>query len=94
MIGDFLLNFVLHLVYDLCYYINLLTLIYLWIFPSSKILFSVTYTLCHGPLAFAIVLWKNSLVFHSMNSFIRCSNRGLHLSLLGFDKTTSLFIHM
>lgn len=53
------------LVYDLCYYVNLLTLLYLWIFPSSKILFTVCYTLSHGPLAFAIVLWRNSLVFHS-----------------------------
>ncbi|CAF3656618.1 unnamed protein product [Rotaria socialis] len=56
-----------YFVFDLCYFINLLTLIYLWIFPSSKILFSVCYTLTHGPLALAIVLWKNSLVFHSFD---------------------------
>jgi hypothetical protein len=53
------------LVYDLCYFVNVLTLLYLWVFPSSKILFTVCYTLSHGPLAFAIVLWRNSLVFHS-----------------------------
>jgi hypothetical protein len=53
------------LVYDLCYFVNLLTLLYLWVFPSSKILFTVCYTLSHGPLGFAIVLWRNSLVFHS-----------------------------
>lgn len=56
-----------YFIYDLCYFINLLTLIYLWIFPSSKILFSVCYTLCHGPLALAIILWRNSLVFHSFD---------------------------
>lgn len=55
------------LVYDLCYFVNLLTLLYLWVFPSSKILFTVCYTLSHGPLAFAIVLWRNSLVFHSLD---------------------------
>lgn len=69
-----------HLVYDLCYFVNVLTLIYLWIFPSSKILFTVCYTLSHGPLALAIVLWRNSLVFHSKSismkiSFYSLSNR-------------------
>lgn len=53
------------LVYDLCYFVNLLTLIYLWVFPSSKILFVVCYTLSHGPVGLAIVFWRNSLVFHS-----------------------------
>ena len=53
------------LVYDFCYFVNLLTLLYLWVFPSSKILFTVCYTLSHGPLGLAIVLWRNSLVFHS-----------------------------
>ncbi|CAF3906586.1 unnamed protein product [Rotaria sordida] len=53
--------------FDLCYFVNLLTLIYLWILPSSKILFAVCYSLTHGPLALAIVLWKNSLVFHSFD---------------------------
>ncbi|CAF1313960.1 unnamed protein product [Adineta ricciae] len=56
-----------YFVYDLCYFVNLLTLLYLWIFPSSKILFTVCYTLSHGPLGFAIVLWRNSLVFHSLD---------------------------
>ncbi|CAF3865740.1 unnamed protein product, partial [Rotaria sp. Silwood1] len=55
-------------VFDLCYFVNLLTLIYLWIFPSSKILFVVCYSLTHGPLALAIILWKNSLVFHSVDN--------------------------
>lgn len=56
------------LVYDLCYFVNLLTLIYLWICPSSTILFTVCYMLSHGPLGLAIVFWRNSLVFHSKNS--------------------------
>ncbi|CAF1432886.1 unnamed protein product [Rotaria magnacalcarata] len=55
-------------VYDLCYFVNLLTLLYLWVFPSSIILFTVCYMLSHGPLIFAIVLWRNSLVFHSLDN--------------------------
>ncbi|CAF3104605.1 unnamed protein product [Rotaria sp. Silwood2] len=54
-------------VFDLCYFVNLLTLIYLWILPSSKILLAVCYSLAHGPVALAIVLWRNSLVFHSFD---------------------------
>jgi hypothetical protein len=69
---DYNLYFIF-LVYDLCYFVNLLTLLYLWIFPSSKILFTVCYTLSHGPLALAIVLWRNSLVFHS-KIFIHINN--------------------
>ena len=66
---------------------------YLWIFPSSKILFTVCYTLSHGPLGLAIVLWRNSLVFHSEwkcegQTSVDC------LPSLGLDKVTSLFIHM
>lgn len=56
-----------YFVYDLCYFVNVLTLLYLWVFPSSKVLFTVCYTLSHGPLGFAIVLWRNSLVFHSLD---------------------------
>ncbi|CAF1087270.1 unnamed protein product [Adineta ricciae] len=56
-----------YFIYDLCYYANLLTLIYIWILPTSEILFSVCYTLAHGPLAVAIILWRNSLVFHSFD---------------------------
>ena len=85
-----------YLVYDLCYFVNLLTLTYIWIFPSSKILFIVCYVLSHGPVALAIVLWKNSLVFHSecfaAHTFRRCLT--LLALVSGLDKVTSLFIHM
>jgi hypothetical protein len=53
--------------FDLCYYVNLLTLLYIWIFPSSKILFTAVFTLTNGPIAFAIIAWRNSLVFHSLD---------------------------
>lgn len=79
-------------VYDFCYFVNLLTLVYLWIFPSSKILFAVCYNFSHGPVALAIVLWRNSLVFHSKLN--RREMKGTFHSALGLDKVTSLFIHM
>jgi hypothetical protein len=50
---------------DFCYVVNLVTLAHLWLAPSSAPLFRVAFALANGPLAWAIVLWRNSLVFHS-----------------------------
>ncbi|EMR08461.1 hypothetical protein PNEG_03289 [Pneumocystis murina B123] len=52
---------------DLCYWVNMMLLLYLWVFPSSKFLFVSTYFLSFGSLSWAIIAWKNSLVFHSMD---------------------------
>ena len=41
---------------------SVLNLLYLWVFPSSKFLFTVCYCAAHGPLAFSIATWRNSLV--------------------------------
>ena len=52
---------------DLCYFVNLITLITIWAFPQSKRLFIATYCLAYGNNAIAIVMWRNSLVFHSLD---------------------------
>lgn len=52
---------------DLCYFVNLLLMLSLWVFPSSKRLFLSTYCLGFGNNAVAIIMWRNSLVFHSMD---------------------------
>ena len=56
---------------DLCYFVNLLTVLSIWIFPQSKRLFIATYCLVYGNNAVAIVMWRNSLVFHSMDKVVR-----------------------
>lgn len=83
---------------SLCYFVNIMDLVWLWCFPSSAAFFITCYCLTlgatssfteshgprsrrllrspTGPIASAIVTWRNSLVFHSL------------------DKVTSLFIHM
>ncbi|KAI0037042.1 hypothetical protein K488DRAFT_39765 [Vararia minispora EC-137] len=53
-----------YFLFDLCYYVNFLNLIYLWIFPGSPALFIASYCLSHGSLASAVITWRNSLVFH------------------------------
>lgn len=52
---------------DLCYFVNFLLLLSLWVFPSSKRLFTAVYCLAYGNNAVAIIMWRNSLVFHSLD---------------------------
>lgn len=52
---------------DLCYFVNFLLMLSIWIFPSSKRLFTAVYCLAFGNNAVAIIMWRNSLVFHSFD---------------------------
>ena len=52
---------------DLCYFVNLLLSLSLWVFPASKRLFMAAYCLSYGNNAVAIIMWRNSLVFHSFD---------------------------
>ncbi|KAF2719372.1 hypothetical protein K431DRAFT_228738 [Polychaeton citri CBS 116435] len=52
---------------DLCYFVNLLLTLAIWFFPQSKRLLISTFCLAFGNNAVAIVLWRNSLVFHSFD---------------------------
>ena len=56
-----------YFVADLCYFVNLLLFLSIWIAPSSKRLFIAAYCLAFGNNAVAIVMWRNSLVFHSLD---------------------------
>lgn len=51
---------------DLCYYVNLLLLLFIWAFPHSKSLFVSVFSLTLGTLSFAVITWRNSLVLHSI----------------------------
>jgi hypothetical protein len=50
---------------DFCYFANALLLIWLWIYPN-KILFSMVFAICNGPLLWAIFIFNNQLVLHSV----------------------------
>ncbi|KAI0124416.1 F-box protein [Xylariales sp. AK1849] len=52
---------------DLCYFVNFLLCFSLWLFPASKRLFVASYCLAFGNNAVAIIMWRNSLVFHSFD---------------------------
>ncbi|WWC89832.1 uncharacterized protein L201_004760 [Kwoniella dendrophila CBS 6074] len=55
---------------NLCYFVNVLDLLWIWVFPSSTTLFICCYLLTLGPIASAIITWRNSLVFHSLDKII------------------------
>ncbi|KAH7052432.1 hypothetical protein BKA57DRAFT_455600 [Linnemannia elongata] len=52
---------------DMCYFVNVVVIMYLYVFPQSQALLGAVWLLSHGPLAFAIVTWRNSLVLHSLD---------------------------
>ncbi|KAK7207362.1 hypothetical protein BZA70DRAFT_271100 [Myxozyma melibiosi] len=52
---------------DLCYFVNMLLLIWLWLLPGSRRLFLSCYCLSYGTLAWAVITWRNSLVLHSVD---------------------------
>ncbi|KAI1631337.1 hypothetical protein F4809DRAFT_176823 [Biscogniauxia mediterranea] len=52
---------------DLCYFVNFLLVLSIWVFPSSKRLFVSSYCLAFGNNAVAIIMWRNSLVFHDFD---------------------------
>ncbi|KAI1173704.1 hypothetical protein F4777DRAFT_426925 [Nemania sp. FL0916] len=52
---------------DLCYFVNFMLFSSLWLFPSSKRLFIAAYCLAFGNNAVAIIMWRNSLVFHDFD---------------------------
>ena len=56
---------------DMCYFVNFLLMLAIWVAPQSKRLFLATYCLANGNNAVAIAMWRNSLVFHSLDKVTR-----------------------
>ncbi|KAJ9527063.1 hypothetical protein QJQ45_025234 [Haematococcus lacustris] len=52
---------------DLCYCCNALLLTHLWAAPRSQLLAHTTFAFNTGPLAFSILAFRNSLVYHDMD---------------------------
>ncbi|TFY58690.1 hypothetical protein EVG20_g8054 [Dentipellis fragilis] len=59
-----------YFLFDLCYYVNIINLVYIWILPQSAWLFVACYCLSHGSVASAVITWRNSLVFHDVDKVI------------------------
>jgi len=59
-----------YFLFDLCYYAQILCLVYLWAAPGNTTLWVAAYLLAHGSLASAVITWRNSLVFHDLDKVI------------------------
>lgn len=51
---------------DMCYWVNGLAFLHLFVMPKSSTLFAITFACANGPVAVAIIAWRNSLVFHDL----------------------------
>lgn len=54
-----------YLLFDFCYFVNLLSLVYVWVFPQNETMFQILYMLAHGPLAWSVLAFSQSMIFHS-----------------------------
>lgn len=57
---------------DFCYFVNMLCLLFIWIFPYSYSLFQSCFAFTFGTLCFAVITWRNSLVIHSIDKTTSC----------------------
>lgn len=52
---------------DFCYYTQLFAFACIYVFPKWLVLFKVFFIFANGPLTWAIVIWRNSLVYHDFD---------------------------
>ncbi|KAM3162658.1 Glycerophosphocholine acyltransferase 1 [Lachancea thermotolerans] len=57
---------------DLCYYVNLMVLLFVWVWPDSVHLYQSCFAFTFGTLSFAVITWRNSLVIHSVDKITSC----------------------
>ncbi|KAD7476869.1 hypothetical protein E3N88_00005 [Mikania micrantha] len=55
---------------DFCYYANTIFLIMLLLYPKNEKLFMVCFSFAEGPLAWALIVWRCSLVFSSVDKLV------------------------
>ena len=51
-----------YLLFDFCYWANLICLLYLFVFPHSAVLFQICFITSSGPLAWSILAFNQALV--------------------------------
>ena len=52
---------------DFCYAVNFLAVLSMVVLPSNRVLFEITFVAANGQVLIAILAWRNSLVFHSLD---------------------------
>ncbi|SCU87632.1 LAMI_0D06854g1_1 [Lachancea mirantina] len=57
---------------DLCYYVNAMCILFIWVCPYSVHLYQSCFAFTFGTLSFAVITWRNSLVIHSVDKITSC----------------------
>ncbi|XXG42456.1 hypothetical protein AAC387_Pa01g2734 [Persea americana] len=55
---------------DFCYYANTIFLVMLLFYPRNEKFFMVCFSFAEGPLAWALIVWRCSLVFSSVDKIV------------------------
>ncbi|KAL6952284.1 glycerophosphocholine acyltransferase [Sarracenia purpurea var. burkii] len=55
---------------DFCYYANACFLVMLLFYPRNEKLFMICFSFAEGPLAWALIVWRCSLVFSSVDKLV------------------------
>ncbi|KAJ6742733.1 hypothetical protein OIU85_016783 [Salix viminalis] len=55
---------------DFCYYANTIFVVHLVLYPKNEKLFMVCFSFAEGPLAWALIVWRCSLVFSSADKLV------------------------
>lgn len=55
---------------DFCYYANAIFVVMLLFFPTNDKLFLICFSFSEGPLAWALIVWRCSLVFSSVDKIV------------------------
>ncbi|KAJ7528730.1 hypothetical protein O6H91_15G016200 [Diphasiastrum complanatum] len=56
--------------FDFCYYANAIFMVMLMFYPSNEKLFMICFSFAEGPLSWALIVWRCSLVFSSIDKII------------------------
>lgn len=56
-----------YFMYDFCYFAQVLLVLHMYVYPNNVRLGRALFSISNGPLLLAIVMWRNSIVFHSFD---------------------------
>ncbi|KAK6784507.1 hypothetical protein RDI58_017962 [Solanum bulbocastanum] len=77
---------------DFCYYANTIFLVTLLFFPTKEKLFMVCFSFAEGPLAWALIVWRCSLVFSSVDKIVSVFIHLLPENRVKFPVTNHLLV--
>lgn len=58
--------------FDFCYYANMVTILFIYFGQNNQFVFNSIFLFCFGPIIWAIPIFRNSLVLHSLDRITSC----------------------